>query len=178
MTPPLDQAKRLGVHFVLALVTVASIAALAWIALDSWIMPHVARSGWQVVSVPDVTGLGAEQAVQKLVDAGLEPAIDPERKSAGKMGPDLVALQRPAAKDSVKSGHVVRIWLSAGATTVPVPDLVGQDSIEATTHVREAGLEIAAMAESDFRFAVPSISTALDCGLSGSMPWRIASSRP
>lgn|GEM_PF-1269955 len=143
MNLPFD-AKRIGIHLALAAVTLFSLAALGWILLDSVIMPKVAHTGWEVVTVPDITGLDADVAVGKLVDAGLEPLIDPERKSAGRMGPDLVALQRPAAKDSVKRGHVVRIWLSAGATTVPVPDLAGQDTTEATTHIQEAGLQIAA----------------------------------
>jgi len=139
---PMELAKRVGFHLALALVTVASLGVLGWIAFDSWIMPKVARTGWEVVVVPDVTGLDATAAANKLADAGLEPEIDMERKSAGQMGPDQVAMQRPLPADSVKRGHIVRLWLSAGATTVPVPDLVGQDSTEASTHVKEAGLEI------------------------------------
>lgn len=142
---PMELAKRIGFHLVLALITVASLGVLGWIAFDSWIMPGVARTGWEVVVVPDVTGLDATAAAGKLADAGLEPEIDMERKSAGQMGPDQVAMQRPSANDSVKRGHVVRLWLSAGASTVPVPDLVGQDSTEAATHVKEAGLEIGFM---------------------------------
>lgn len=142
---PMELAKRIGFHLVLALVTVASLGVLGWIAFDSWIMPKVARTGWEVVVVPDVTGLDATAAANKLADAGLEPEIDMERKSAGQMGPDQVAMQRPLPADSVKRGHIVRLWLSAGATTVPVPDLVGQDSTEASTHVKEAGLEIGFM---------------------------------
>jgi len=141
----MELAKRIGFHLVLALITVASLGVLGWIAFDSWIMPGVARTGWEVVVVPDVTGLDANAAAGKLADAGLEPEIDMERKSAGQMGPDQVAMQRPSANDSVKRGHVVRLWLSAGASTVPVPDLVGQDSTEAATHVKEAGLEIGFM---------------------------------
>lgn len=142
---PMELAKRVGFHLALALVTVASLGVLGWIAFDSWIMPKVARTGWEVVVVPDVTGLDATAAANKLADAGLEPEIDMERKSAGQMGPDQVAMQRPLPADSVKRGHIVRLWLSAGATTVPVPDLVGQDSTEASTHVKEAGLEIGFM---------------------------------
>ena len=140
-----DLAKRVAIHLLLAIVTVASLGVLGWIAFDSLIMPKVARTGWEVVVVPDVTGLDANAASEKLAEAGLEPEIDMERKSAGHLGPDQVAMQRPAANDSVKRGHIVRVWLSAGATTVPVPDLVGQDSSAAATHVQEAGLEIASI---------------------------------
>ncbi len=142
---PLDLAKRIAFHLLLALITVASLGVLGWIAFDPWIMPSAARTGWEVVVAPDVTGQDASAAVDKLADAGLEPEIDVERKSAGHLGPDQVAVQRPLANDSVKRGHIVRVWLSAGASTVPVPDLVGQDSVEAATHVKEAGLEIGFM---------------------------------
>jgi eukaryotic-like serine/threonine-protein kinase len=135
-------AGRIGFHAALAIATLLSLSILVWIAVDSWIMPRVARSGWEVVTVPDITGLDAQAASAKLAEAGLDPVIDPQRKSSGHMGPDLVLLQSPLAKDSVKKGHVVRFWLSAGSTTVPVPDLAGQDSTEAETHVQESGLEI------------------------------------
>jgi serine/threonine-protein kinase len=134
--------RHILIHVALAAATVVSVCAIGWVVMDSWVMPHVARSGWPVVVIPDISGLSTEQATRKLVDLGLEPTIDPERRRADRIGPDLVALQRPAAGDSVKKGHVVRIWLSAGANTVPVPDLQGQDSTEASTHVQEAGLQI------------------------------------
>ena len=139
------QVRHILFHVALATATVISVCAIGWVVVDSWVMPHVARSGWPVVVVPDISGLSTEQASRKLVDLGLEPTIDPERRRADRIGPDLVALQRPAAGDSVKKGHVVRVWLSAGATTVPVPDLQGQDSTEALTHVQEAGLQISGM---------------------------------
>lgn len=135
-------AVRIGLHAALAVATLISVSVLVWIAVDSWIMPRVARSGWEVVTVPDITGLDALAASAKLTAAGLDPVIDPQRKSAGHVGPDLVVLQSPIPNDSVKKGHVVRFWLSAGSTTVPVPDLSGQDSTEAETHVQESGLEI------------------------------------
>jgi len=139
---PLDLLKRILPHLAIAMITIMSLLALSWIAVDSWIMPKIARSGWEVVTVPDITGLDADIASRTIAAAGLEPVIAPERKSARHLGPDMVAMQKPIPNDSVKKGHIVRIWLSAGSTTVPVPDLTGQDSIEASTHLREAGLEI------------------------------------
>ena len=137
-----EKLRHILLHIALAGATVVSVCAIGWVVMDWWVMPHVARSGWPVVLVPDITGLSTDQATRKLLDLGLEPTIDPERRRADRIGPDLVALQRPSAGDSVKKGHVVRIWLSAGASTVPVPDLLGQDSSEALTHVQEAGLQI------------------------------------
>lgn len=137
-----NQIQRIAFHLALAAATLASVAALGWIVADSFVMPWVARTGWEVVAIPDITGLAADKAAEKLAEAGLDPVIDPERRRADRIGPDLVALQRPAPGDSVKKGHVVRIWLSAGPSTVPVPDLSGQDSSEAFTHLQEAGLVV------------------------------------
>lgn len=139
------QIQRVAFHLVLAGVTLLSLGALGWIVVDSFVMPWVARTGWEVVAIPDITGLSAEQATEKLSEAGLDPVIDSERRKADRIGPDLVALQRPAPGDSVKKGHAVRIWLSAGPSTVPVPDLTGQDSSEAFTHLEEAGLALESM---------------------------------
>lgn len=135
--------KKLAFHFVLAAATLASLAAIGYVVFDSILMPRIARSGWEVAPVPDLTGLSLEQATQKLTDIGLDPLVDPERRKGDRVSPDHVALQRPAPGDSVKKGHVVRLWLSAGSTTIAVPDLAGQDSTEAFTHTQEAGLEMA-----------------------------------
>lgn len=137
--------QRIAFHLVLAGATIASLGAIGWILADSVVMPWVSHTGWEVVAIPDVSGLTSEKATEKLTEAGLDPVIDPERRKADRIGPDLVALQRPAPGDSVKKGHVVRIWLSAGASTVPVPELSGQDSTEAFTHIQEAGLQIERM---------------------------------
>ncbi|MBK8802187.1 MAG: PASTA domain-containing protein [Fibrobacteres bacterium] len=137
-----EKIQRVALHLVLAAATLASLGALGWIVADSMLMPWVSRTGWEVVAIPDVSGLTAEKAAEKLAESGLDPVIDPERRKADRVGPDLVALQRPAPGDSVKKGHVVRLWLSAGLSTVPVPDLSGQDSSEAFTHLQEAGLTI------------------------------------
>lgn len=129
-------------HLALACTTLVGVIAIGWVLADSFIMPRIARSGWPVVLVPDVSGLSESDATKKLSDMGLDPVVDAERRKADRVGPDMVALQLPAPGDSVKKGHVVRIWLSAGHTTVPVPDLSGQDSAEAAIHVQEAGLQI------------------------------------
>lgn len=136
------QIRQFLIHLALAAAALASLGAIAWVVVDSYIMPRVAREGWPVVIVPDLAGLSIEEATEKLSSLGLEPQIDPQRHRADHIGPDKIALQRPAAGDSVKKGHSVRLWLSAGQTSVPVPDLQGQDSAEAATHVQEAGLKL------------------------------------
>jgi len=135
--------KRLFIHLALAALVVASFGCIGWVVLDSLIMPRVARQGWPVVVVPSLEGLNAEQAGQKLSALGLEPTVDPVRRSSDRLAPDVVASQKPDAGDSVKQGHVVRIWLSAGATSIQVPDLAGRDSSQASKTLKESELVVA-----------------------------------
>ena len=144
----LPNLRTLSFHMALAAATLLAVGAIGWVVLDSFVMPRVARAGWPVVAVPDLTGLTVDEATSKLSAFGLVPVVDPERRKADHVGPDNVALQAPLPGDSVKKGHVVRIWLSAGPGTVPVPDISGQDSADAATHIQEAGLSI-----SDFDWA-------------------------
>lgn len=123
--------KRILTHLVLASGILLAVACLGWILFDTVIMPRVARQGWPVVIVPDIQGLNAEQAAEKLATVGLEPTLDPVRRSSEHFAPDVVVLQKPESGDSVKRGHVVRFWLSAGPTSVRLPDLRGRDSAEA-----------------------------------------------
>lgn len=138
--PPI---RSIAFHLALAAAVLLGLSAIGWVVVDSVVMPRVSRSGWPVVAVPDLAGLSAAQASTKLTAMGLDPVVDPQRRRDDRVGPDQVALQAPAVGDSVKKGHVVRLWLSAGPTTVPVPDLSGQDSSEAAVHVQEAGLVLA-----------------------------------
>lgn len=163
-----EQIQRVALHLVLATATLASVGAIGWIIADSIVMPWVSHTGWEVVAIPDLSRLSAADAAEKLAEVGLDPVIDPERRKADRIGPDLVALQRPAPGDSVKKGHVVRLWLSAGQSTVPVPDLSGQDSSEAFTHIQEAGLTIESM-ESIASSRVPSGQVARTDPASGTL---------
>lgn len=135
--------KIILLHLLLAAGVVASFACIGWIVFDAIIMPRVARQGWPVLVVPDLQGLSPEQAAQKLTALGLEPTLDPVRRSSDRLPPDVVVLQKPEAGDSVKQGHVVRFWLSAGPTSVRLPDLKGRDSSEAASILAASELVLA-----------------------------------
>lgn len=136
-------AKSILLHLLLAAGVVASFACIGWIVFDAIIMPRVARQGWPVLVVPDLQGLSPEQAAQKLTAMGLEPTLDPVRRTSDRHPPDVVILQKPEPGDSVKQGHVVRFWLSAGPTSVRLPDLKGRDSSEAASILLASELALA-----------------------------------
>lgn len=135
--------KRLLIHMGLAAAVIASLGCIGWILLDSVIMPRVARQGWPVVVIPTVQGQTPEAARTTLEALDLEVILDPTRRPSDKVPPDAIVAQLPEAGSSVKAGHVVRLWLSAGPTSVRVPDLAGRDSAEAARSLREAELVVA-----------------------------------
>lgn len=150
---------RLAVHFGLAALALAALAALGWVVFDSVLMPRVAHLGWPQVVVPDLSGRTPEEAVRLLRDLGLEPTEDPQRRSSESLPADVVAQQRPAPGDSVKVGHVVRFWLSAGPTSIAVPDVSGQDSAQAARRLVDAGLALEDSTRSVFSVRIPAGQT-------------------
>lgn len=135
--------KRILIHLGLAAAVIASLSCLGWILLDSVIMPRVARKGWPVVDIPAVQGKSPKEAIAILEALDLEVVQDPARRPSDKVPPDAVVAQMPEAGASVKAGHVVRLWLSAGPTAVRVPELAGRDSADAARALRESELVVA-----------------------------------
>lgn len=135
--------KRLLIHMGLAAAVLASLACLGWILLDSVVMPRVARQGWPVVTIPAVHGKTPEDARAALEALDLEVVLDPTRRPSDKVPPDVIVAQLPEPGSSVKAGHVVRLWLSAGPTSVRIPDLAGRDSADAARALRESELVVA-----------------------------------
>lgn len=135
--------KRILIHLGLAAAVIASLACIGWILLDSVIMPRVARKGWPVVDIPTVQGKSPQEAAAILEALDLEVVQDPTRRASDRVPPDAVVAQLPEAGASVKAGHVVRLWLSAGPTSVRVPELAGRDSAEAARALRESELVVA-----------------------------------
>lgn len=135
--------KRLLIHMGLAAAVIASFACLGWILLDSVVMPRVARQGWPVVTIPTVHGKTPEDARSALEALDLEVVLDATRRPSDKVPPDVIVAQLPEPGSAVKAGHVVRLWLSAGPTSVRVPDLAGRDSSDAARALREVELVVA-----------------------------------
>ncbi|MPY91903.1 MAG: PASTA domain-containing protein [Acidimicrobiia bacterium] len=90
--------------------------------------------GQQPVVVPDVRGRSAAEASSGLEAAGLGVSLA-DQDSAAPVG--SVVAQVPSPATVVAPGTVVTIVISRG---VPVPDLVGLTSEQASARTREAGL--------------------------------------
>ena len=94
------------------------------------------------VSVPDVTGMTADEATATLADAALLAV--PVEASVADVPVGEVAGQEPAAGDRVAplSEVLVTVSLGEGKTTVTVPDVVGQKRSAAVDQLEAAGLVV------------------------------------
>ncbi len=93
------------------------------------------------VEVPDLTGLTADEANKKLEKAGLVPATG-DAVHDDKVEPGKVAKQSPKAGESVDEGSTVTFYLSLGAETVDVPNVLGKSEKAATSELEEAGFAV------------------------------------
>lgn len=112
-------------------------------------------TGRQLVAIPDVVGLTADEATVRLADAGFRAQVSqvPSSEPEG-----TVVAQQPASGMRVPRGRVVRIDVATGpgetsttvvteTTTAPsqqiaVPDTVGQDEATARATLEGAGFVV------------------------------------
>ena len=105
-------------------------------------------TGAEPVTVPDVIGLTASEAAERLVDVGL-------RVGATRLALDLdvpegrVLSSDPGAGNEVAAGTPVDLTVSAGDTRPQVPDVVGVHEEEASERIFAAGLVVGAVSRPD-----------------------------
>ncbi|MEX1178836.1 MAG: Stk1 family PASTA domain-containing Ser/Thr kinase [Nitriliruptor sp.] len=76
-----------------------------------------------VVAVPAVTGAPVDSAVGALEDAGLEVAVDDERRNDLEVPAGHVLSQDPPGETEVRQGRTVTLVVSAGPRQIAVPDV-------------------------------------------------------
>jgi eukaryotic-like serine/threonine-protein kinase len=98
-------------------------------------------SAARTVRVPNVVGLQQAVAQRRLHSAGLGSRVKyvSSQKPSGR-----VIAESPAAGTTVRRGSTVQISVSLGpnATTMRVPDVVGQDEQTATNTLQNAGFQV------------------------------------
>ena len=103
------------------------------------VAPDTGQTPAPSVTVPDVTGLGAEDARRALAAAGLDSVLD----GAGLR----VIRQLPVAGARMNAGALVMLYMAgraegAGDAPVSVPDVTGMPVTEANRLLRSYGLEL------------------------------------
>lgn len=124
-------------------------AAGAWIVLAAalvlvagggafWVATHLGRREATSV-VPELVGLGADEAARAAERAGVVLEVVDERNDPS-VPSGAVLAQDPAAGSRVRGGRKVRVVRSLGGARIDVPSLLGAPAREAEFRIRQQGL--------------------------------------
>jgi beta-lactam-binding protein with PASTA domain len=97
----------------------------------------VVSNGPPGVAMPDVTGMAAADAVKALQARKLTATL---KQVASSEAPGTVLSQTPAAGKRAKPGTEVVLMVARGATSVSIPNVVGQSQSAAVSALKQAGL--------------------------------------
>lgn len=100
----------------------------------------VVSGGQRFATVPGVIGMSRELALNALEQAGFDAGDVSERPSNDPRGAVIDARPRPGSQAPIPSA--VALVLSAGPTTVVVPDVVGRSLGDARLLLRQVGLSV------------------------------------
>jgi beta-lactam-binding protein with PASTA domain/tRNA A-37 threonylcarbamoyl transferase component Bud32 len=128
-----ERRRRRWIPWVIALVLLAAIGALAFFLLSGPPEPEFVR-------VPDVVGQTEEAAIQELERAGLD--VRTETRFSDQEARGRVFDQRPEAGRRLEEGATVTIFVSRGVQQVEVPDLFGLSQSEAEARIAAAALQV------------------------------------
>jgi len=105
----------------------------------------VVNGGPGRVKIPDVAGLGRDEAARTLQQAGLGTAV--ESRTSDSVPKDSVIETDPPAGESVRRGSTVTMFVSSGAEQVKVPAVVGMPLNAARQQLSAVGLELETSSE-------------------------------
>jgi beta-lactam-binding protein with PASTA domain/tRNA A-37 threonylcarbamoyl transferase component Bud32 len=92
------------------------------------------------VTVPDLSGLSADQAAAKLKAAFLTADPNRDRQYDDTAPKDTVMASNPPAGKQVDNGSAVTLIISRGPQPVPLPDLTNQQQQDAINQLKGIGL--------------------------------------
>ncbi len=93
------------------------------------------------VTVPNLTGVPLERAERMAAGLGLEVKVE-DRLYSEKYAANQIVSQVPAKGTQVKVGQHVHVFVSLGAPTVVVPDLMGSSVRAAQINATQRGLTV------------------------------------
>lgn len=108
-------------------------------AFSTFLTLRFFTAGDQVI-VPDLKGKGAVEAIQILKPEGLQLKIYPQKRYSDTVPAEKILAQKPEAKQKIKRGRSIEVYLSLGAEKAIVPDLLGQTARVATMTLGQRGL--------------------------------------
>ncbi len=99
------------------------------------------------VEIPDLTGLDVDKATVALQQLELRPRIEEATRPHATIPAGRVALQDPPAGQAARPQRTVKLWISSGPRTTPIPALVGQTERTARIRLDQDGITLAATTE-------------------------------
>ncbi len=108
--------------------------------LDQVIMPFYVKSS-SIAVVPNVVGMKAQPALNKLTEAGYEPT-EYERRFDDKVPEGVVIRQTPESGEETKPGRTVYLVVSGGKEMAVVPDLMGKSLRDAKMQLLKSNLSV------------------------------------
>jgi serine/threonine-protein kinase len=122
--------------WLLALIFIALAGLAGWFA---WTQVQDQLNANKVVRMPFVEGDRESLAVQKIINAGLEPVVERHPNTSQPIGFVYRQLQKTGEK--VSKGNPVTILVSLGAPKATVPDLIGKSATDAVAILANANLK-------------------------------------
>ncbi len=118
-----------------ALLLAIILGASTWVSFSRFVMGRA-------LHVPELIGKSVEEAEAAASQRGLRLFLERSRSDFDEVIPaQRVRSQIPAAGTAVKSGQLVRVFLSLGPRTIRVPDLSGMTPRTASFALRKNGLQ-------------------------------------
>ena len=99
------------------------------------------------VAVPNLVGQTVNEGTQKVAPLGLSLRVDQNPRPDARVPAGRIMQQDPPAGVQARRQRTIRVWLSAGARTTMVPDLIGQADRTARVRLDQDGLELGAVSE-------------------------------
>jgi serine/threonine-protein kinase len=96
-------------------------------------------TGKPKVKVPDVVGIDQTSAITQLVNAGLQPKV---HSVYSNVQSGNVTAEQPHAGDTVVTGTVVHINVSRGPKPIQLPDVTGQQFLNAQSALKGLGFKV------------------------------------
>jgi beta-lactam-binding protein with PASTA domain len=99
------------------------------------------------VQVPDLTRMTVDEATRTLQDLELRARVEEARRPDMKIPVGRIAQQDPPAGEAARPQRTVKLWVSDGPRTTPVPALVGQTERTARIRLDQDGIELGTVTE-------------------------------
>ena len=108
-------------------------------AISTFVTLRFFTAGDTVV-VPDLKNKTAVEAIQVLKNVGLQLKIHPQKRYSDEVAAEKILAQKPEAKQKIKGGRSIEVYLSLGPEKAIVPDLFGQTTRVANMTLGQRGL--------------------------------------